>query len=157
MKSIYIVALSCALTACSSLSGDWPNLAEPYPDASERDRVIERAYPTEPAANENSQPLTRSTAFKLLQSTRARLKSAKAEYLAIATKLADATGDDKIDLWSEAQLSLTRLSQTVSRLDSIIHSDTLQSAPVWEKANTLKNTQDIFLVAERKTLAALKP
>lgn len=157
VKSIYVAVLCGALTACSSLSGDWPNLAEPYPDASERERVIEQAYPAEPITNENNQPLTRSTAFKLLESTRARLEAAKTNYLAITTKLANPAGDEKNDLWNEAQLSLTRLSQTASRLDSIIHTDILKDTPVLEKATTLKNEWDIFLVTERKTLAELKP
>jgi len=157
VKSIYVTALCGALTACSSLSGDWPNLAEPYPDASERERVIEQAYPAEPISVESNHPLTRSTAFKLLQSTRARFETAKTEYLAITAELANLTGDEKVDLWNEAQLSLTRLSQTASRLDSITHADILKNTPVKEKATTLKNEWDVFLVTERKTLAARKP
>jgi len=146
------------LSACGSLSGDWPNLAEPYPDASERDRVIERANPVAPTTMmHDDQPLTRSTAFKLLTSTRAQLKKANTEYLNIKAKIAAAVGDDKIDHWNEAQLSLTRLSHTASILDSILLSESLKAAPVFATTAALKSTQDIFLVTERKALAALKP
>jgi len=156
-KSLCFAVLCSALTGCSSLSGNWPNLAEPYPDASERERVIEHAYPAEPIAIENTTPLTRSAAFKLLESTRARLENARTSYLAITKELENAEGETKIDLWNEAQLSLTRLSQTASRLDSIIYADALRDAPVWKKAAALKDEQDGFLVEERKSLAALKP
>ena len=149
--------LFLALAACSTQSGTWPNLAEPYPDPNERNRVIERANPVEPTLVHDESPLTRSTAFKLLESTRARLETATAEYLSVKSKLDAATGEDRTDYWNEAQLSLTRLSHTASRLDTIIASDKLMDAPVWDKTRLLKIEKDKFLVAEREALAALKP
>lgn len=157
MKPFLIVLISFSLISCSSLSGDWPNLAEPFPDASDRNRVIERVNPTPPPTVQDNGPLTRSTAFKLMESTRARLKNATTTYLAIKAKIAPASGEDKTDYWNEAQLALTRLSHTASRLDTILFSEKLKPAPVWASATALKNAQDLFLVAERKSLATLKP
>jgi len=157
LKFILFSALSLLISGCASLSGDWPNLAEPYPDASARDRVIERANPVQPTRVQDESPLTRSSAYKLMESTRAQLSTARESYLAIKAKLKNASGDDQTDLWNEAQLSLTRLSHTASRLDGILNSEKLKDAPVWVSASALKNTQDTFLVVERKALAVLKP
>lgn len=156
-KICVYASLFLTLSGCSSLSGSWPNLAEPYPDASERVRVIERANPVEPTIAQDESPLTRSTAFKHLESTRARLEKAQEDYLAVKAKIKSASGEDKSDLWNEAQLLLTRLSQIASRLDAILLSEKLKDAPVQATTITLKDTQDAFLVSERKLLAYLKP
>ena len=157
VKTFLVALVGFLLASCSSLSGDWPNLAEPYPDASGRNRVIEHANPVDAPTPSADQPLTRSTAFKLLESTRARLGKDTTQYETVKAKITVASGDDKTDYWNEAQLSLTRLSHTASRLDSIIFSEKLKSAPVWTNAASLKDKLDLFLVAERKQLAALKP
>jgi hypothetical protein len=149
------------VSACSGFSGDWPNLAEPIPGPEARERVTERAQPVrpviDPVSEQRESPLGRSAAFKLLESTRARLEKATLTYQKVKDALISTTGDDKTDLWNEAQLMLTRQSHTASRLDSILQSKALQGAPVMATAMLLKNQQDAFLVSERKALAALKP
>lgn len=156
-KKYGFLALLLMLNGCSSLSGDWPNLAEPYPDTTERDRVIERANPVEPSVVKDESPLTRSTAFKLLESTRASLLRERGNYASIKANIADSEGDDRIDYWNEAQLALTRISQTASDLDAILDADMLKDAPVWAEARQLKEEEDRFLVSERKLLKTLKP
>jgi len=156
-KIIVVSVLSSLLSACSSLSGDWPNLADPYPDASQRERVVERANPVAPTLLEDESPLTRSGAFKLLESTKARIGNAQKAYQTIKGEIASAENDDKLDSWNEAQLLLTRLSHTLSRLDAILISEKLRDAPVWASALQIKNSLDGYLVNERKALAKLRP
>ena len=157
LKIIALSVLSLLLSACSSLSGDWPNLTDPYPDASQRERVVERANPVAPTLLVDESPLTRSGAFKLLESTRARIDNAKKSYQTSKGKIASAKGDDKLDSWNEAQLLLTRLSHTLSRLDAILISEKLRDAPVWASTLQIKNSLDGYLVSERKILAKLRP
>ena len=156
-----IFTLSLPLAACAGFSGDWPSLADPYPSASERERVIERAQPAAPVLFTDQSPLNKSAAIKLLTSVRARLDNAVTKYQGVVASLKDAhTGDDRdlqIDLWNEAQLSLTRLSHTASQLDAILETERLSPAPVWENARKLKQQQDMYLVAERRTLGDLRP
>lgn len=156
-KFVLVSALFLTISACTSLSGDWPNLAEPYPVAADNQRVIERAKPTKPMRDTETPVLTRSAAFKLFESTRARFEANKTTYLAAKAKITESTGEDQLDNWNEAQLSLTRLSHTLSRLDGILSSETLSDAPVFASTRTFKETQDVFLVSERQMLARLKP
>jgi len=157
LKTYSLITIFLLLSACGRLSGDWPNLAEPFPDASERNRVFERSKPVDPVFSEDKSPLTRSTAFKLLESTRTKLETAKTVYLNARAKISDSSGEEQLINWNEAQLSLTRLSYTASRLDSILETENLKGTPVLSNSQILKSEQDVFLVAERRALAALKP
>jgi len=159
LRHVYIIKilpLTLLLAGCASLSGDWPNLGEPYPDAGERERVVEHAQPSPPTVFNDASPLNKSVAIKLLVSVRARLEKATDEYQAILVKLQGAgTATDlelQKDLWNEAQLALTRLSHTVSQLDAILITEPLRRTGVWENARKLKEQQDLYLTAERKLL-----
>jgi len=145
------------ISACSSMDGNWPSLADPLPDASERVRVIERANPTMPNREAPESMLTRSTAFKLLESTKARMEKAKEEYIAAKAGLSGLSGEDALDQWNEAQLALTRVSHTLSRLDQILITESLEDAPVWQSASNYKDQEDRYLVQERAALSALRP
>jgi hypothetical protein len=157
VKTPIFLTLSMALAGCSGMSGDWPNLAEPFPEAAERERVVERAKPTEAPKVETESKHTRSTAYKLLESTKARINTAKAYYEAVKTMIPRTEGEDKQDHWNEAQLALTRYSHTLSRVDQIINTRGLQDAPIWNRALAFKEAHDAYLVQEREALTELTP
>jgi len=160
-RIISFFPLFLLLTACAGFSGDWPDLAEPYPSASERERVVEHAEPSAPIVFNDASPLNKSAAIKLLTSVRARLDKATSEYENIVSDMQNAISNEGYErqqnLWNAAQLSLTRLSHTASQLDAILTAESLSDMPVWENARVLKNQQEIYLAAARKSLAAFKP
>ncbi len=150
-------ALFLMLTACSGFAGDWPNLAEPFPDPKERERVIEHANPVAPTRAPTESPLTSSDAVKLLKAIQTQFAKDTSAYKGAKAHFAAAMGEDKTDYWNEAQLALTRLSHTASRLDAILNADTIKSSDVWMRVLRLKKEQDTYLVKERRLLAGIKP
>lgn len=156
------VSLSCAflLASCSGMSGDWPNLSDPLPDASERERVLERGEPTPfiaPDTQTRGNPLTQSTAIKLLTAVKADSAQAKKVYLASKEAVDAAEGEEKEIAWHETQLLLTRLSHNTDRLDSIIYADQLKPHNIWEQAKSFQSMIDVYVAAERQALNQLKP
>lgn len=145
------------LSACSSSSGDWPSLAEPLPDTSSRERVIERAEPVNTSRPVENSPVTVSTAIKLYDATEAKLRDIRSDYLAAKARINSADAETKMIEWRDAQLKLTRYSKTLSRLDAIIDASSLQEKSIWRKAQTTKQELDAFVVAERRELAAMQP
>ncbi len=158
-KSVSLFSL-IFVAACSSASGDWPNLSDPIPNASERERVVERAEPTPlyaPEAPDRDNPLTQSVAIKLLTTVRAEVKRAKETYIASKGAIAREKGEEKEIAWHEAQLKLTRLSHNADRLDSITYADQLKAENVWQQAQNLQAMTDSYVAAERQALSKLKP
>lgn len=156
------LALSCLflVAGCGSTSGNWPNLSDPLPDASERERVIERANPsanTASPAPARGNPMTKSVAIKLLTAVKADVENANKAYLSAKAAINTATGEEKGIAWHEAQLLLTRLSHTTNKLDSIIYAKKLKNEGFWTRALTFKTQQDEYVAAERQRLSALKP
>lgn len=145
------------LGACSSTSGDWPSLAEPLPDTSEHERVIERAEPANTRPPETQSPLTTSTAIKLFDSTEAKLLTIRQDYMDTKARIMAASGENKLIEWRDAQLQLTRYSTALSRLDTIIDSSSLMETGIWKKAFETKEALDVFIIGERKALAAIEP
>lgn len=156
------VSLACLLmlAACGSMSGDWPNLSDPLPDASERERVLERLQPVLPSAKptrEAAEPITKESAARIVAEAKTQITEAKTLYLKAKKSLAVATGEEKEVIWHEAQLLLTRFSYTSNQLDSVLYSDVATSERVWQQAQELKLKTDEYAAAERQFLIQLKP
>jgi len=147
-----------ALTGCSSTT-DWPNLSDKMPDPSTRARVIERVDPTIAPREPDKAPTSITEAETLLASVTEDLIAAQEIYArALDTyKKVGPEQDDKVHLWLEAQLALTRLSQTVSRLDVILFDEKLARSELGLRVKEQKQRTDSLIVAERQALAAAKP
>lgn len=156
-KIAAISLISLGISACSSMDGDWPSLAEPLPAASERVRVIEPAAPSKRNMPANESKLTRSTAYKLFESSKTKLLAARKDYEAVAALISETSGEDQLDAWNQAQLVLTRYSQQLSVLDQILETETLQDAPIWAETKSFKDKEDLYLDEERLKLSALNP
>ncbi len=152
-----------ALPGCSS-NGDWPNLSDKMPDPASRNRAVERADPSVAPREQEQAPTTLAEAKTLLASVTADIEAAQEAY-AQALKAFNDSGtnddgpgdDEKVHLWLEAQLALTRLSQTASRLDVILFNENLAGSEIGGLSRTTKNRIDAQVVAARQSLAAKKP
>jgi hypothetical protein len=65
--------------------------------------------------------------------------------------------DDTTHLWLQAQMALTRFSQTISRFNTILDSTLPLNNPVRLKAAAEKARLDETIVTERTTLAKINP
>lgn len=158
--SLLLLSSLFFVSACSGTGGDWPNLSDPLPDASERERVLERAQPTKnsaPSTTERDNPMTVTVAIKLVTAVQADIENAQKKYLDVKNAITTAEGEEKEIAWHEAQLLLTRLSHTADKLDSIIYAKQMKSENVWARASQIKNTHDTYVAGERQKLNSLKP
>lgn len=147
-----------ALTGCSSTT-DWPNLSDKMPDPLTRARVIERVDPTIVPREPDKAPTSLAEAETLLASVTEDVIAAQEIYAsALDTfKKGGPTQNDKVHLWLEAQLALTRLSQTVSRFDVILFDEQLAKSELGLRVKEQKQRTDSLIVTERQALAAIKP
>lgn len=147
-----------ALAGCSS-TGDWPNLSDKMPDPATRARVIERAGPSIVPREQDRVPTSTAEAEALLATVTIDVAAAQQTYSQAlgAFKNSGSADSDKVHLWLEAQLALTRLSQTISRLDAILFDETLAKSELGGRAKAQKQKTDALIVAERQALAAIKP
>lgn len=150
--------LMTALTGCSS-TGGWPNLSDKMPDPATRTRVIERADPSIAPRQQEKAPTSMAEAEALLATVTTDVRAAHEIYAQALEAFNKAVPDDsdKVHLWLEAQLALTRLSQTISRLDVILYDDSLATSELGARAKAQKQETDAHVVAERQALAAAKP
>ena len=150
--------LMMAFAGCSS-TGDWPNLSDKMPDPATRTRAIERADPSIAPRVEEKVPTSLAEAEALLATVTTDAGAARETYVQALEVFNNAGPDnnDKVHLWLEAQLALTRLSQTISRLDVILFDDGLATSELGERAKAQKQDIDALVVAERQALAAAKP
>ncbi len=158
------------LAACSSQDKEWPNLSDPLPDAKERERVDTSTVtpaekppvPTRPALKgeatslPENDPLPESPdeAATLFEDIKKSLREETLAYRQAVAKLASATGEELQDAWFSAQLALTRLSRTASRLDPLmemelpeLHDQVVSEAEIIER----------FVVGERQRLTESEP
>lgn len=157
-KIATISLISLGISACSSMDGDWPSLADPLPSADERVRVIEPAAPNKQEIASRESNLTRSTAYKLFESSKARLLAARTDYEAAAALISKTTNsEDQLDAWNQAQLALTRYSRQLSVLDDILETETLKGTPIWTETKSFKDEEDQYLNGERTKLGARNP
>lgn len=152
-----------ALPGCSS-NGDWPSLSDKMPDPASRSRAVERADPSVAPRVQEQMPTTLTEAKVLLASVTEDIKAAQEAYTQ-ALRAFDGSGtnknspndDERVHLWLEAQLALTRLSQTASRLDVILFNENLADTELGGRSRTTKSRIDAQVVAARQSLAAQKP
>lgn len=174
-KFVSIFTLVLSLTACSGGKGDWPNLSDPVASPSERERDIVRseippAIPTSkptpptrpvltgeasPAPNADPLPGTEAEASDLLLAIKEALRDETLAYRKAKAKIAEAEEGDAVqDAWFSAQLALTRLSRTASRLDTLIG---LEMPRIVAEASTEAEIMERFVVGERQKLFEAKP
>lgn len=140
--------------------GEWPNLSDPIPDASERNRVVERSRPAAPIAVEapaNDSAMTGADATQLVTSVTQQVEKARKLYVSAKKEIETKAGEEKLIAWHEAQLLLTRLSYSIEPLDSVLLAEKLKGQAAWKSANLLKKKVDIFVSGERQSLILLKP
>jgi|GEM_PF-1400761 len=171
--SIFTVAL--LLSACSSGKGDWPNLSDPVPDPSEREREIIRSEipagvstgkpvppnrqalsgEASPAPTDDPIPTSEAEASDLLQVIKEALRDETLSYRKAKARIAEAEeGDALQDAWFSAQLALTRLSRTASRLDTLL---TLEIPRIVAEAAAEAKIMERFVVDERQKLFESRP
>lgn len=162
-KTLKTIILSMALAGCSGYGGPWPKLNDPLPDASERSRVNDstpmlmapnatiESKSIDLALHKSRQNLIATDIEKAWQDFDSKIKTIKDE----------ADRDDKHIAWSGSQLALSRVSDEINKLRTLI------SLPITEKSvdgdNHLKalrvklNSYDQRLNAAKKNIAALRP
>lgn len=152
------MVFAVALSACSS-TDDWPNLSDTIPDPAARDRVIERVDPAIVPREQDQTPTSMAEAEALLDAVTTDTEAARQIYdrALDAFTNSDPASSDQVHLWLEAQLALTRLSQTLSRLDVILFNDELAESVLGKRVRGEKQRIDSLIVAERQALAAARP
>lgn len=155
LQMILLTSFSLTLAACSR-SGDWPNLSDKMPDPAQRERVIVQ---TDPSAQPREIPdalTSEQEALSLLEDITKSLSAARAEFERSMAAI-EPTAEDARIRWMSAQVAVTRLSQTASRLNAILFSDFLNGAEVQTTARRLKDETDQIVVEARQTLAKSEP
>ena len=156
-RMLLLVSLM-ALAGCSSKS-DWPKLSDKMPDPASRNRVIERADASVAPRAQDQAPTTLAEAEALFTAVTADIETARGSYAKALKAFSDSgpNDSDKVHLWLEAQLALTRLSQTASRLDVILFNEKLVSSQIGGHSLELKGRIDTEVIAARQSLAVQKP
>ncbi len=174
IKYVSIFISLSLLSACSSSDKDWPNLSDKLPDASERERTPEGTDPASvtPSAkpappprpvmtgdistppNDDPAPQSLSEANTLLEEIKKALREETLTYRQTVAKLGTAASEELQDIWFSAQLALTRLSRTASRLDPLTE---LELPQIADAASTEAEIIERFVVGERQRLADSEP
>ncbi len=153
---LLLSCLAACLSGCSDAS--WPRLSDPLPDPAERERVIEHAEPIGPTASlEKAEVNSEKEAQALIITVKTELQLAKKAYHTALTRLETTQGDDQKDAWYEAQMALTRYSQTVNQLDVILNSEALAGTNSQKEANLLAEETGNAVAKERQALFNRKP
>ena len=162
-KTLKTIIFSMTLAGCSGYGGEWPKLNDPLPDASERSRVNDSwSIDAAPSALEESKSIDLA-----LHKSRQNIITADIEKAwqtfdsKIQTIKDEADRDDKHIAWSGSQLALSRVSDEINKLR------TLMNLPVTEKSvdgdkhlNALRvklNSYDQRLNAAKENIATLRP
>jgi hypothetical protein len=99
-------------------------------------------------------PASEAEAEMLFDDIKKTLREETLAYRQAKQTLAEATEEDMQDAWFAAQLALTRLSRTASRLDML---GTLEMPPLVKSVESEAEIIETFVVGERQQLFALKP
>jgi len=158
------------LAACSGQGKDWPNLSDPLPKAEERERVDPTAVtpaekppvPTRPVMsgaatslpNTDPVPESEEEAASLFDDIKKTLRSETLAYRQAVAKLGSTADEELKDAWFSAQLALTRLSRTASRLDPLLDMDL---PALHDELVSEAEIIDRFVVGERQRLAESEP
>ena len=151
-----IWAVILLLSGCAG--GTWPNLSDPLPDPASRERVVERAQPAPDRRVPDSLPASTAEAEALLQDIRDTVQNERQTYQDTLNGLQNSpAGEAAILAWNGAQLALTRVSNSASRLEPLM----ALTEPAFNKtaraAKSLFDEVDGFVVAERQKLFASRP
>ncbi len=164
LRPICLLSLvSLAVLAGCNSNGDWPNLSDKMPDPASRNRVIERADPSVTPREQDQVPASLTDAETLFATVSSDIETARQAFpLALEafkkSMQADSeTASDRVHLWLETQLALTRLSQTTSQLDAILFNDALASSETGRRSREVKDRVDTEVIAARQSLASQKP
>lgn len=157
-KNIALSLLFCTLAACAG-GKDWPNLSDPLPDPADRDRVRFEAAPAEPVTPATNAPATQAEAAVVVEEVSTALPLELKAYRLALTAFDGAADDEaRKDSWLDAQLKLTRLSRTLSRLDPLTDgqpNSQPDSAEPYRRAAELKAFYEPLVVEERQRLFRL--
>ncbi len=158
-KSLFLLILAfiMPLMAACSGGGDWPNLSDRMPDPAERNKVIERTDVTTTPRPIDEQPQSPQSAAALLANVQGDLDVMTVAFEAAMQTWRDGEEPEVRDLWMGAQLAVTRLSQTSSRLDTIILSEALDGSAVVAEALAVKAQIDETVAEARTELASKAP
>ncbi len=154
-QSSILVAILLVCSGCTR-SGDWPNLSDKMPDPAERNRVIERADPSSEPRPAPQAIVSEQDAAQLLADIVEAVAQAETNF-EVAMQTWQQSENEIRTSWMSAQLAVTRLSQTVSRLDGIIFSQPLAGTDTKATASQLKGRVDAIVIAARQELAANEP
>jgi hypothetical protein len=103
----------------------------------------------------DSLPSSEEEASDLLLTIKEALRDETLAYRKAKAKIAEAEeGDAMQDAWFSAQLALTRLSRTASRLDTLM---ALEIPRIVAEASTEAEIMERFVVGERQKLFESKP
>ena len=144
------------LTACSS-GEKWPNLSDKLPDVAERNRILEKADSTATPRTTDAAPLTETDALQLLATINNDVTRAADQFSAAMTYWEQSPETDRRSAWMGAQLAVTRLSQTVSRVNNILFNEDLDGSNVQVQAQALKSRIESTVTAARQKLAKSAP
>jgi hypothetical protein len=173
-KYVAIFMLMLPLGACAQRSGDWPNLSDKLPAPEERDvvdRPVETAAitpaskppaPPRPAmtgsgtgtVDSDPVPATEAEAGELLETIKKALREETLAYRTAVAKLDGLEGEALQDAWFTAQMALTRLSRTASRLDTLL---ALEMPALTGAARGEADIIERFVVGERQRLTENAP
>ncbi|WP_262692870.1 hypothetical protein [Kordiimonas aestuarii] len=171
LKYVSIFISLSVLGACSHKDDNWPNLSDPLPDTEARNKTetasitpsVKPPAPPRPvlsgeaAALPDAQdpvPQTADEASILLEDIKKALREETLAYRQAVAKLGTVADGDVQDAWFSAQLALTRLSRTASRLDPLTE---LEMPRVKSEALTEADIIERFVVGERQRLADSEP
>jgi len=154
-KNIVLSLVFCSLAACAG-GKDWPNLSDPLPDPADRDRVRLEAAPTELVAPGAPAPASPADVAAVLEEVSTALPLELKAYRLALTAFDGAADDDaRKDSWLDAQLKLTRLSRTLSRLDALTEGAPDMTSAPYRQAAELKAFYEALVVEERQRLFRL--
>lgn len=174
IRFVSLFILAGGLSACTSGSGDWPNLSDPLPREADRNVALEPAMmpdvtpgvkpvvPSRPGMtgeisatpDTDVAPATEQEATALLESIKKTLREETLAYRQAKARIAESADEARQDAWFQAQLALTRLSQTANRLDGLM---VLDMATLADAAASEADIIERFVVGERQQLFDAKP
>ena len=146
------------LAGCASYQADWPSLTGELPGGKERERVLTRIEPVPYEAPSPPALVNGADARQLLDAINKDIKADRARFETAFKDFSALEGAERHDAWFGLQVYLTRLSHTISRLDSLLHPDiATQFANVHEAAKKLKTEEEARVITARQTLLSLEP
>ena len=156
-QSKLVVLLPLLLLAACTSGEKWPNLSDKLPDVAERNRVLESSDPAVSPRTPDASPLSEADALQLMQGISGAVSQSTEQFTAAMASWRESSGADRRSRWMGAQLAVTRLSQTVSRVNAILFNDELKNGNAQAQAQALKNRVEKTVADARQELSANAP